>query len=141
MSPLWLALAGGLLIGLATALLMFWNGRTLGVSGILAGVVRPTRQEWPWRASFLLGMLSGGVVLALGWPALFDNQAVRSPAAVVVAGLLVGVGTRLGGGCTSGHGLCGLGIASRRSLVAVVTFMAAGALMASVVGRFFGGRI
>jgi uncharacterized membrane protein YedE/YeeE len=121
------ALLGGALIGLASVWLLAANGRIAGVSGILHGVF--TAPETPWRAAFLLGLVLAGVAWQASGAPVPQRQGF--PVAwVAAAGLLVGFGTRLGGGCTSGHGVCGLGRLSARSLVAVVVFMAAG--MASV---------
>lgn len=121
----WASLAGGVLIGAAAALLVLFNGRIAGISGVLAGLLRPARGDVLWRAAFVAGLLASPAVYALfavlprpridsGWPAL------------VLAGLLVGIGTRCGSGCTSGHGVCGLSRRSPRSLAATVAFMAAG---------------
>jgi uncharacterized membrane protein YedE/YeeE len=116
------ALAGGVVIGLAASLLWLLGGRTAGVSGILGGVVPPLRAGWEWRALFLGGLLAGGVLLQFLAPSRLEVPA-RSLPVLAIAGLLVGFGTRLAGGCTSGHGVCGLSRLSRRSLVATVVFM------------------
>ncbi|HEY2395694.1 MAG TPA: YeeE/YedE family protein [Rudaea sp.] len=123
MHPWLSALFGGVLIGLSATLLLLLNGRIAGISGIVNGLTQQSRSdEWAWRAAFIAGlMVAGGA--AMHWL----GQATPSPASVpvlIVAGLLVGFGTRLGGGCTSGHGICGLGRLSKRSLVAVCVFMA-----------------
>jgi uncharacterized protein len=124
----WTSLAGGLLLGLAAALFVLLNGRILGISTILGGLLRPgawASGDSGWRVSFLLGLLAAPLLwLALGGavPARMD----AGWATVVVAGLLVGVGTRYGGGCTSGHGVCGLARLSPRSLVATLAFMGTG---------------
>jgi uncharacterized protein len=120
----WSALAGGVVIGLAASLLWLLGGRTAGVSGILGGVVPPLRAGWEWRALFLGGLLAGGVLLMFVAPAQLALPP-RSLPVLAIAGLLVGFGTRLAGGCTSGHGVCGLSRLSRRSLVATIVFMAA----------------
>jgi uncharacterized membrane protein YedE/YeeE len=116
------ALAGGVVIGLAASLLWLLGGRTAGVSGILGGVVPPLRGGWEWRALFLGGLLSGGLLLQLLAPSRLEVPP-RSLAMLAVAGVLVGFGTRLAGGCTSGHGVCGLARLSKRSLVATLVFM------------------
>jgi uncharacterized protein len=116
------ALAGGVVIGLAASLLWLLGGRTAGVSGILGGVVPPLRAGWEWRALFLGGLLAGGVLLQVLAPSRLEVPP-RSLPVLAIAGLLVGFGTRLAGGCTSGHGVCGLSRLSRRSLVATVVFM------------------
>lgn len=121
----WSATLGGVLIGLATALLLFMNGRIAGISGIIGGLFRPSAAELPWRILFLSGLLVAPTLLAFFRPLptiTFD----AGPAMLVVAGLLVGAGTRFAGGCTSGHGVCGVSRLSRRSLVATSVFMGAG---------------
>jgi uncharacterized protein len=119
------ALTGGLLIGLAAAMLVLFNGRIAGISGILGGLLRPKPGDVSWRLAFVLGLLAAPVVYA-AFAALPASHIAASDTLIVVAGLLVGVGTRYGAGCTSGHGVCGLSRFSLRSLVATLTFMAAG---------------
>ena len=121
----WAALAGGVLLGLASALFVLLNGRILGISGSVGGLLRPRAGDMGWRLAFVLGML---VAPGLYWlvvgpmqPRIDANWGM-----VVIAGLLVGVGTRYGSGCTSGHGVCGLSRMSPRSLVATLAFMGAG---------------
>jgi uncharacterized membrane protein YedE/YeeE len=124
----WASLAGGILLGLASALFILFNGRILGISGILGGLLGAKSGDANWRLAFLIGMLVAPVTLGLVAPSQFLGP-VRIEASyllVVVAGLLVGYGTRLGSGCTSGHGVCGLSRLSPRSLVATLSFMAAG---------------
>jgi len=113
------ALGGGLLIGAGAALLLLLNGRIAGVSGILANVIEAQPGEQAWRAAFLLGLLVPVLAIGVGHPQLPGSWIVA-----VFAGLLVGIGTRLGSGCTSGHGVCGIANLSLRSLVATATFMA-----------------
>ena len=119
------ALAGGLLIGLAASAFVLLNGRIAGISGILGGLLRPARGDIAWRLAFL-----GGLVLApLAWALFAPLPAVRIDAGdgtLAVAGVLVGIGTRYGAGCTSGHGVCGLARGSARSLAATLAFMGAG---------------
>jgi uncharacterized membrane protein YedE/YeeE len=118
------ALLGGVLIGLAASLLLWLNGRVAGVSGILNGVVFSSAGDTEWRVAFLMGLIAaGGLYMALV-PGASLPRTDYSRAGLIVAGLLVGFGTRMGNGCTSGHGVCGLGRLSLRSLVAVITFMA-----------------
>ena len=121
----WWALAGGVLIGISAAMFVLLNGRIAGISGILGGLLRPMRSDMGWRVAFLLGL-----VVAPATYALFSELPARtieaSDATLVLAGLLVGVGTRYGGGCTSGHGVCGLSRFSLRSLAATMVFMGAG---------------
>jgi uncharacterized membrane protein YedE/YeeE len=136
-------LAGGALIGLAASLLLVGLGRVAGVSGILAGALLPGGdvEGRSVRRAFLAGLLLAGAAFALLWPAVFGAaRTIDGPAIawLLVAGLLVGIGTRIGGGCTSGHGVCGISRGSRRSLVAVAVFMAVAMLTVYVV-RQLGG--
>ena len=121
----WTSLAGGVLLGLASALFIVLNGRVLGISGILGGLIRPRAGDTRWRVAFILGLLVAPTV----WAWFAPPVAPRIDAGwgvLVVAGLLVGWGTRYGSGCTSGHGVCGLSRRSPRSLVATLAFMGAG---------------
>jgi uncharacterized protein len=127
------ALVGGILIGLAASALLLFDGKIAGISGIVGGLVLPRRGDVGWRASFVAGLLAGGVLLRVSHPAAMAPSFDIPPAAIVLAGLLVGVGTRVGGGCTSGHGVCGISRGSIRSLAATVTFMATGAITVFVV--------
>ena len=120
----WSALAGGALIGLAALLCWLLLGRIAGISGILAGAARAEGRERDWRLAFLAGLVLSPLAFALAGFALPVPQVTSNPAMLVVAGLLVGYGTRLGSGCTSGHGVCGLARLSRRSLAATGVFMA-----------------
>ena len=124
----WASLAGGILLGIASAMFVLLNGRILGISGILGGLLAPKDGDTGWRVAFVLGLLSAPFSLSLFAPAgLVSSPRIEAGyALVVVAGLLVGYGTRLGSGCTSGHGVCGLARLSPRSMVATLTFMAAG---------------
>jgi len=117
----WTSLAGGVLIGIAAAMLVLLNGRIAGISGIVGGILTPEREDIGWRVAFLLGLVMA--------PAFLKGSTARIDAGfgtLAVAGLLVGVGTSYGAGCTSGHGVCGLARLSPRSLIATVAFMAAG---------------
>ncbi len=121
----WASLTGGILLGLASALFILVNGRILGISGIVGGLLRPRAGDIGWRLSFVLGML----VAPLLYAAVVALPAVRIDAGwgtLLVAGTMVGFGTRYGSGCTSGHGVCGLSRLSPRSVVATLAFMAAG---------------
>jgi uncharacterized membrane protein YedE/YeeE len=122
------SLAGGALIGTSASLLLGLNGRVAGISGILAGLFEWPTEETTWKRLFTAGLLVGGVILALVSSASIAVDVRPSLATTVIAGLLVGVGTRLGGGCTSGHGVCGLSRLSRRSFVATSVFIVAGML-------------
>ncbi len=133
----WSALAGGLLIGLATTMFVLLNGRIAGISGVIGGLLKPTRGDIAWRAAFILGLVGAPLVYML-FAVLPTLQIDAGYGALAVAGLLVGVGTRYGGGCTSGHGVCGLSRLSPRSLVATATFMAAGFLTVFVIRHLFG---
>lgn len=121
----WSSLAGGIVLGIASALFVLANGRILGISGIIGGLVKRRPGDSGWRIAFVLGLLAAPAV----WSLFAPPAAARIDAgwlAVVAAGLLVGVGTRYGAGCTSGHGVCGLSRLSPRSLAATIAFMAAG---------------
>jgi uncharacterized membrane protein YedE/YeeE len=124
------SVAGGILIGLASVWLLAANGRIAGISGILHGLFAQPPGERPWRIAFIVGLVVAGFL----WQAFFPSAAATlSLAMMALAGLLVGFGTRIGGGCTSGHGVCGLGRLSLRSLVAVVIFMACGMISTFVM--------
>jgi uncharacterized protein len=128
-----MATLGGALIGLATAMLLLFNGRLAGISGLVGGIPSAASGDRAWRVFFLAGLLSGGAAMLA-----FDRTSLalaseQSIGAAVVAGVLVGVGTRMGSGCTSGHGICGISRLSRRSIAATLTFMAAGALTVFLV--------
>lgn len=114
---------GGALIGLSAATMLVFNGRIAGISGILGGLIEGGEGR-SWRGSFIVGMLAGGLVLGQLMPAAIPTTTTTPLALMVLAGLLVGAGTRIGGGCTSGHGVCGISRMSKRSLVATLTFMA-----------------
>jgi uncharacterized membrane protein YedE/YeeE len=120
----WAALAGGVLIGLSATLLLWLNGRVAGVSGILNGVLFPKQGDVSWRVMFLVGLLAAAGLYMAFVPGAPVPRTDFPRVGLVVAGLLVGFGTRMGNGCTSGHGVCGLGRLSMRSLAAVLTFMA-----------------
>lgn len=131
----WASLSGGILLGVAAAFFILVNGRVLGISGILGGLLPPKPGDAGWRVAFLLGMLAAPLVYGMLAPAGFA-QAPRIDAGfatIVAAGLLVGLGTRYGSGCTSGHGVCGLSRLSPRSVVATLAFMGAGFAMVFVV--------
>ncbi len=134
----WTALAGGILLGIASAAFILVNGRVLGISGILGGLLVPKRSDASWRVMFLLGLLLAPATLSLLTPGLISAPRIEADnVAIVAAGLLVGLGTRYGSGCTSGHGVCGLSRLSPRSLVATLAFMASGFAMVYVVRHLF----
>ncbi len=128
----WTSLAGGVLIGIAAALFLLLNGRIAGISGILGGLLRPAAGDIAWRVVFILGLVGSPLLFQMFSP-LPAVQIDADTATLIVAGLLVGVGTRYGSGCTSGHGVCGLSRLSPRSLVATGAFMAAGFVTVFVV--------
>jgi uncharacterized membrane protein YedE/YeeE len=130
-------LAGGLLIGLSASLLLIGYGRITGISGIASQLLLGKSGDRAWRAAFLAGLLLAGIVAARLSPGVF-SASPRSLAAVAGAGLLVGIGTRLGSGCTSGHGVCGLSRLSPRSLVATLTFIVSGVVTVTLL-RWIGG--
>ncbi|PNH83365.1 YeeE/YedE family protein [Vibrio diazotrophicus] len=124
----WESLAGGILLGISATLMLLMNGKVAGISGILTGLMTPKTKDFAWRLLFALGMISGGVLAALMLGGEAPAQFETSSAMLAIAGLLVGVGTRLGNGCTSGHGICGIGRLSKRSIVATCVFMAVAAV-------------
>ena len=127
MDNYYLPLIGGLLIGVAVSLMLFLNGRVTGVSGIIYGAtVTPTKGDRAWRWYFISGMLVGGFILKILMPDAFSGGLPTQEWTLAVAGLLVGFGTVLGSGCTSGHGVCGTSRLSARSLAATLTFIFAG---------------
>ncbi|WP_323017037.1 YeeE/YedE family protein [Castellaniella sp.] len=133
----WSALIGGVMIGGAAALFILLNGRIAGISGVLGGLLRAGAGDRGWRVAFVAGLM------AAPWLAQTSGHAVRiqidaEVGTLIVAGLLVGLGTRYAGGCTSGHGVCGLSRLSPRSLVATVCFIGAGMVTVAVVRRFLG---
>jgi uncharacterized membrane protein YedE/YeeE len=121
----WPALIGGLLIGIAASMFALLNGRIAGISGIIGGVMRPAKGDAAWRIAFVLGLVGAPFVYGL-FTILPVRQIDANFGALVAAGLLVGIGTRYGSGCTSGHGICGLSRLSPRSLAATLAFMGAG---------------
>ena len=133
------ALLGGCLIGIASALLMVLTGRIAGISGILGGALSLASGDKAWRLAFLAGLIGAPVLMGLMGRPLPEPQMPTSWLIIVASGLLVGFGTRLGGGCTSGHGVCGIARLSRRSIVATIVFMASAAIVVAVVRHAFGG--
>ena len=121
-------LTGGILIGFSASMMLLFSGRIAGVSGIFGGMLFQQGKERAWRLSFITGLIVGGILLYAINAEFFENSSGRGLLAVNIAGFLVGIGTRVGGGCTSGHGVCGIGRLSVRSIVATVTFVFAGML-------------
>ena len=133
----WSSLAGGVLIGVAAVMFALLNGRIAGISGVLGGLLKPVRGDVAWRASFVLGLIAAPFVYGL-FTALPEIQIEADAATLVAAGLMVGVGTRYGSGCTSGHGVCGLSRGSARSLASTTTFMLVGFLTVYVLRHLVG---
>ncbi len=129
------SLMGGLLLGLSSALFILLNGRVLGISGILGGLIPPKRGDSAWRISFFLGMIASPFLFSLLAPSglAFPPRIDAGYGLIILSGLLVGIGTRYGSGCTSGHGVCGLSRLSPRSLVATLIFMSVGFLVVYLV--------
>jgi len=132
--PLLFSAFGGALIGLAATLLLWGTRQTAGISSIVAGLAQPAGPDRRWRAEFVLGLLAGGLLVAVLLPAAMGTPH-RSTLWLVLAGVLAGFGARLGGGCTSGHGVCGVSSGSKRSIVATLTFVATGMLTVWLVSH------
>jgi len=130
-------LTGGILIGIAASMMLLFNGKVAGVSGIFGGMLFQQGKERAWQLSFIAGLIAGGIPLYIMNAEFFENSSGRGLLTATFAGLLVGIGTRVGGGCTSGHGVCGIGRLSGRSLVATVTFMFAGMVIVALVQSFY----
>jgi uncharacterized membrane protein YedE/YeeE len=122
------ALLGGVIIGISVSLMLLWNGRVTGISGIINGALSPVKGDTSWRVLFIAGLFLGGLTLKALNPNVFSGSLPTETWTTVVAGLLVGFGTILGSGCTSGHGVCGISRMSPRSLVATIIFIAAGVI-------------
>lgn len=135
------ALIGGGLIGLASGLYLLLNGRIAGISGILGGILAPSKGDKTLfeRLAFIVGLVFGPLILMTGTPLEAQSVVTSSLPVIIVAGLLVGVGTTVGSGCTSGHGICGLSRFSLRSLVATLSFMAAGFVTVFITRHLMGG--
>jgi uncharacterized membrane protein YedE/YeeE len=135
------ALIGGALIGLSAAVLLLFKGRIAGISGIAGGVILPEKGDIPWRILFLVGLVLGGLLYQLLGisPSVEKIQPVTGKIGLIAAGLLVGIGSALGTGCTSGHGICGLARRSFRSLIATLTFMLTAMITVFIVRHLVGG--
>jgi uncharacterized protein len=129
------SLIGGLLIGLSASAMLILDGKIAGISGIYAGVLRPAQGDTSWKACFLAGLVVAGLLLRTFLPDAFDFGVVRSWPALAIAGLMVGFGTRLGNGCTSGHGVCGVSRLSPRSIAATAIFIASGAAVVFITNH------
>jgi len=136
----WASLTGGVLIGVASVLLMLLMGRVMGATGVLAGLLRPASSgDFAWRAALLAGMATGPLVVWLMSGQMPQVQVPVSTAGFVLGGVIVGVGVTLGGGCTSGHGVCGMARLSLRSIIATATFMLFAFATVFVTRHVFGG--
>ncbi|WP_413283712.1 YeeE/YedE family protein [Vibrio sp. MA40-2] len=124
----WESLFGGVLLGISASVLLLMNGKIAGISGILTGLLTPKRTDYSWRLLFFIGMMLGGMLAGMLFNASIPGEFSASPWLLALSGLLVGIGTKLGNGCTSGHGICGIGRFSFRSIVATFTFMLVAAL-------------
>lgn len=134
-----LSTIGGVLIGLAAVALLYFHGRIAGISGIMGGVLRPREGDTLWRAIFLLGLLTGALAILWLHPAAMRLRIDVSDSTVILAGFLVGLGTRIGNGCTSGHGVCGVGRLAPRSLVASAVFFGTAVLTSYLVRHLWEG--
>lgn len=133
-------LIGGMLIGLAASLLLLLRGKIFGISGILASVLLPKPDGIAWRVAVILGLITAGIFVQLFLPSLLASTTTGSPMRYVVAGLLVGFGTQLGSGCTSGHGICGVSRMSPRSITATTIFIIVGMIVVAMI-RAVGGAL
>ena len=135
------SLIGGILIGLSGSGLLLFNGRIAGISGILGGLVNAKKYDALWRVAFVAGLITGGLILRIVNPGAFQFGIDRSAAALLIAGFMVGLGSRIGNGCTSGHGVCGISRLSPRSIVAPTIFIIIGAAAVYVINHFLGGGV
>lgn len=133
------ALLGGALIGIAATLMLWVNGRIAGISGIVGGILFPAKTDTVWRVLFILGLMSGAVVYSVATGSTPDIQVQATPLLSIIAGFLVGFGTRLGSGCTSGHGICGIARVSKRSFAATLIFIVTAMITVFVVRHTLGG--
>ena len=129
------------MIGVAAAGLLLFHGRIAGISGIAGGIFRRESGDISWRVMFIIGLFTAGAVWSQFFPLDYAVEIERSTLALIVAGLTVGIGTQVGSGCTSGHGVCGIGRLSKRSTVATISFMITAAITVFVVNEVLGGSI
>lgn len=122
------AIVGGLIIGFAVSLMLVFNGRVTGISGIISNTLTVKKHDWLWRFLFIMGLVIGGFFLKYLAPELMMNTSNRSNLEIIIGGFLVGFGTLLGSGCTSGHGVCGISRLSMRSIIATILFIGVGVL-------------
>ncbi len=134
-----LSTIGGVLIGFAAIALLYFNGRIAGISGIMGGVLRPQKSDTLWRAVFLAGLVTGAALILLLHPAAMDLRFDVSDSTIILGGFLVGIGTRIGTGCTSGHGVCGVGRLAPRSLIASAVFVGFAIATATLVRHVWEG--
>lgn len=120
------SLTGGILIGVAVSLMLYFNGRVTGISGIIGGILNPQVPDKSWRYLFVLGLFAGGLVLRFVYPVAFEIHSSARVTDYIIGGVLVGFGTLLGNGCTSGHGICGISRFSGRSIISTFTFITFG---------------
>jgi uncharacterized protein len=135
------SLCGGVLIGLSASLLLLSDGKIAGISDIMGGLLHPVKKDTAWRVLFIFGLFTIGLLFQFLSPEVFTIGITRSTSTLILAGLLVGFGTRLGNGCTSGHGVCGLSRFSPRSLVSTVTFIVTGVLTVYIINHLLGGAL
>lgn len=133
------ALIGGALIGLAASLLMLLNGRIAGISGIVAGLIEPASRDWGWRLAFVAGLVAAPLLALLAGHRLPAPEMPESVILIALSGVLVGFGSRLGSGCTSGHGVCGLARLSRRSLAATAVFILTAMIVVAIARHGISG--
>lgn len=134
-----ISIVGGAIIGIAVSLMLLFNGRVTGISGIIGGTLTPKSNDTIWRVTFILGLLAGGFVLKFILPEAFEIKSSAQTIDYIIAGLLVGFGTLLGNGCTSGHGVCGISRFSVRSIMSTVTFISFGVLSVLLFKYIRGG--
>ena len=133
------SLAGGILIGISASILMYLNGRIAGISGIVGGILNsPYGHEKAWRLAFVVGLVSGAVVYTFFFPIIIAPREHMTTMLLVVGGFIVGAGTAMGGGCTSGHGVCGVSRFSIRSITATMTFLVSGIITVYLAKQFLG---